>query len=81
MKHGIRTKKQLIRERQKMDSTTFDMEYNNLMIGGSENQYYSFELVSQSQKIKKAWYPKTLDEYFDNKRVRFGDIKKQGSEV
>ena len=81
LKHGIRTKKQLIRERQKMDSTTFDMEYNNLMIGGSENQYYSFELVSQSQKIKKAWYPKTLDEYFDNKRVRFGDIKKQGSEI
>ena len=81
LKHGIRTKRQLLRERQKMDSTTFDMEYNNLMIGGSENQYYSFELVSQAQKIKKAWYPKTLEEYFENKRNRFGDIKKQGGEI
>ena len=81
LKHGIRTKKQLIREKSKLDSTTFDMEYNNLMIGGSENQYYSFDLISNAQKIKKAWYPKTLEEYFDNKKNRFGDIKKQAGEV
>lgn len=81
LKHGIRTRKQLIREKSKLDSTTFDMEYNNLMIGGSENQYYSFDLVSNAQKIKKAWYPKTLDEYFGNKKSRFGEIKKIAGEV
>lgn len=81
VKHNIRSKNQMLKEKQKMDSTTFDMEYLNLMQGGSESQYYSFELVSDAQKIKKPFYPKTLDEYFDNKRVRFGDIKKQSGEI
>lgn len=81
IKHGIRTKNQMRKEKQKMDSTTYDMEYLNLMQGGSENQYYSFELVSNAQKIKKPWYPKTIEEFYENKRNRFGDIKKQGSEI
>lgn len=81
LKHGIRTKRQMMREKQKLDSTTFDMEYYNLMQGGSENQYYSFELISNAQKIKKPFYPKTIDEYLDNKRSRFGDIKKQSGEI
>lgn len=81
LKHGIRTKKQLLREKSKLDSTIFDMEYRNLMIGGSANQYYPFELISRCQKIKKAWYPKTLEEYIENKRNRFGDIKKASGEI
>ena len=81
LKHGIKTKKQLLRAKQKSDSTTFDMEYNNFMVGGSENQYYSFDLVSSAQKVKKAWYPKTTDEYVENKRNRFGDIKLQPGEI
>lgn len=80
LKHGIKTKKQLEKARKQSDSLTFDMEYNNLMVGGSANQYYSYELISNSQKIKKAWYPKTLEEYVDNKKVRFGDIKKNAGE-
>lgn len=81
LRHGIRTKNQMIKERNKMDSLTFDMEYNNLMIGGSSSQYYSYELVSASQVLKKAFYPKTLEEYFDPKRKRLGDIKKQKGEI
>ena len=64
-----------------MDSTTFDMEYGNFMVGGSENQFYSFELVSEAQKIKKCFYPKTTEEYIENKKNRFGDIKKQNGEI
>lgn len=81
MKHGIRTKKQLLREKTKMDAMTFDMEYNNLMIGGSENVFFSFELVSEAQRLKKAWYPKTTEEYFENKKTRVWDIPKQKGEI
>ena len=38
----------MLREKTKLDSTTFDLEYNNLMIGGNSSQYYSFELVSEA---------------------------------
>ncbi|MBO3356261.1 hypothetical protein [Clostridium perfringens] len=85
LKHGIRTKNQLLRERKKLDSVTFDMEYKNLMIGGSDNQYYTFDLLSEAQTIEKAWYPKTIEEYFaskdNNKYKRFGNIPKQKGEV
>lgn len=85
LKHGIRTKNQLKREKKKLDSLTFDMEYNNLMIGGSENQYYSFDLVSNAQILEKAWYPKSTEEYFaskNNKKFkRLGEIPKHKSEI
>lgn len=81
VKHGIRTKNQMRKEKQKMDSTTYDMEYLNIMQGGSESQYYSFELVYNAQRLKKPFYPKTLTEYAENKRNRFGSIKKQSGEI
>ena len=81
LKHGIKTRRQLERAKAQSDSVTFDAEYNNFMIGGSSDQYYSYELVSANQKIKKAFYPKTTEEYFSNKKNRFGDIKKHSGEV
>lgn len=85
LKHGIRTKNQLRRERKKLDSVTFDMEYKNLMIGGSDNQYYTFDLLSDSQILEKAWYPKSTAEYIaskdNNKYKWFGNIPKQKGEI
>lgn len=81
VKHGIRSKAQMLKEKKKFDAVTYEMEYLNCMIGGSEDQYYPYELVSNAQKIKKPFYPKTLDEFHENKRNRFGDIKKQDGEI
>ena len=81
VKHNIRSIAQMKKEKQKMSSLVFDMEYNNLMMGGSEDQYYSFELMAQAQKIKKAWYPMPLEDYSNHKRTWFGDIKKQDGEI
>ena len=81
VKHNIRSIAQMKKEKKKMSSLVFDMEYNNIMVGGSENQYYSFELMSQAQKLKKAWYPMPLEDYASHKRTWFGDIKKQDGEI
>ena len=81
LKHNIRSVAQMKKEKKKMSSLVFDMEYNNIMVGGSENQYYSFELMSQAQKLKKAWYPMSLEDYASHKRTWFGDIKKQDGEI
>ena len=60
VKHGIRSKAQMRKEKQKMDSTTYEMEYCNFMMGGSESQYYSFDLISNAQKIKKTFLSKNF---------------------
>lgn len=81
VKHNIRSTAYMEKEKKKMSPIVFDMEYNNLMAGGAENQYYSFELTSQAQKIKKAWYPMPLEDYINKKKTWFGDIKKQDGEI
>lgn len=70
LKHKIKTKQQLKRAKQTAVSLEiFDSEYNNFMIGGNENQYYSYELVKNAQTIKKAWYPYTIEEYLATKET------------
>lgn len=91
LKHKIKLRNQMEKARKMSDPITFDMEYNNFMMGGSENQYYSFELVNNAQTIKRAFYPRTTEQYFDTtterhgKRVKyktwFGDIPKIKGEV
>lgn len=93
LKHGIKLKKQMEKAKTMSDPITFDMEYNNFMVGGAENQYYSFELVNNSQIIKKAWYPRDIETYFSTttntnktgRRVKtktwFGDIPKKNGEI
>lgn len=91
LKHGIKLRKQMEKARAMSDPITFDMEYNNFMTGGAENQYYSFELVNNAQVIKKAWYPRTVELYINttvdkngNKvknKTWFGDIPKKKGEV
>lgn len=78
--HSIRTKKQLLKEKKKLDNMSFDMEYNNLMVGGAENAFYTFELLSRCQKIKKAFYPRKPIDVIENKKNKF-DIPKQRGEI
>ena len=78
--HSVRSMDQMRDEKRSFDPITYEMEYLNLMAGGSENQYYTYDLVSQAQTVKKAWYPKRLEDYADKKRTWFGDIKMQPGE-
>lgn len=80
LKHNIRTKKQLIKERKKMDSLTFDMEYKNLMIGTAENAYFEFEQLSKAQKMKKAFYPRKHIDVIEKRKNKY-DIPKQKGEI
>jgi hypothetical protein len=80
LKHNIRTKKQLIKEKKKMDSLTFDMEYKNLMIGTAENAYFDFELLNRAQKIKKAFYPRKHIDVIEKKKNKY-DIPRQQGEI
>lgn len=85
--HGIKTKKQMIKAKKQCDDMTWEMEYLNLMSGGAEGMYYTFDLINHSQVLKKAFYPLTLEEYYNskqpnyNKAERFGYIPKEEDEV
>lgn len=78
LKHNIRTKKQLIKERKKMDSLSFDMEYKNLMIGTAENAFYEFDLLNRSQILKKAFYPRKNIDVIEGRKNKYDISKKKG---
>ena len=81
IKHGIRSVAQMKKEKKRFDKLTYDMEYLNIMAGGSADQFYTYELVSKAQTVKKAWFPMSTQDFIQKKRTWFGDIKKTPGEI
>jgi len=55
LKHGIKTKKQMIKEKRDLDPITFIMEYGNIPYGSSSKSFYKLEMFNRS--VKRAWRP------------------------
>lgn len=77
LKEKLKSKKKLIKEMNSVSSFIFDMEYRNLMLGGSEDAFYTYDRLANCQTLKKAFMPKTIDEYFKKKKQKFGLMSKK----
>ena len=55
LKHGIKTKKQLIKEKEKMDEITFLMEYGNIPYSSSQSSFYRIGFFDRTVKV--GWRP------------------------
>lgn len=76
--HGIKTKKQMIREKQNLDPITFLMEYGNIPYGSSNLSFYKLGLFNRT--IKRSWRP-IRDETFLTTRKNIYDIPKLSDEM
>jgi hypothetical protein len=76
--HGIKTKKQMIREKANMDPITFLMEYGNIPYGSSSLSFYKLGLFDRS--IKRSWRP-IRDEVFITSHKNNYDIPKHSDEM
>ena len=84
--HGLKTKKQIEKEKKKLDDVTFMLEYENIMFGESANAFFKYNMFKRNQKIKKAFYPiKNVD--FISQKEKTKDpknkynIKRQDGEI
>jgi len=75
--HGIKTKKQMIREKETLDPITFNMEYGNLPFGESNTSFYRMSLFNRN--IKRSWRP-IQDETFVSGKKNIYDIPKNPGE-
>jgi hypothetical protein len=55
LKHGIKTKKQMIKEKETLDPITYIMEYGNIPYGSSSLSFYKMGLFNRV--IKRPWRP------------------------
>lgn len=78
LKHGIKTKKQMIKEREKFDPITFLMEYGNIPYGSSSNSFFRMGLFNRN--IKRSWRPIRDEVYIATKKNPY-DIPKLSEEM
>lgn len=78
LKHGIRTRKQLARERRKIDPTTFAVEYENLVLRTNENAYFPYDLVKSNCVLQRAFYPRRNDDFINRVKNKYAIPKQQG---
>lgn len=80
LKHGIRTRRQLARERRKVDPVTFAIEYENLVLRSNENAYFPYDLVKSNCVLKRAFYPRKHEDVINKIKNKYF-ISKQPGEI
>ena len=68
-RHGIKTKKQMAKEKRDFDPITFLMEYGNIPYGSSSLSYYRLGLFKRT--IKRSWRPITDETFVTTKSPHF----------
>lgn len=67
LKHNIKTKKAILKDKSTMDEITFLEEYENIPWGENSNAYFKLVMFNKNRNIKKAFYP-LRDDILDKKK-------------
>jgi hypothetical protein len=79
IKHNIKTKKAIAKDRSTMDEISFLEEYENIPWGENSNAYFKLEMFLKNRNIKKAFYP-LRRELLDKKKNPY-DLKRADGEI
>lgn len=79
LKHNIKTKKAILRDKSTMDEITFLEEYENIPWGENSNAYFKLDMFNKNRGLKKSFYPLRQD-ILDKKKNPF-DIKRTDGEL
>lgn len=77
IKHGIKTKKVIAKDKQKMGMIEFQQEYENIPFGENNDAYFKLEMLSKNRNIKNIFYPLRKDQYNKSKNP-YGIKRKEG---
>lgn len=67
--HGLKTQKQMDKEKDKSDEVSFAIEYENTMFD-SEGSFFTYDLFKKTRNLKKALYPRTIEEIASNRKTK-----------
>ena len=80
LKHKIKTKNQILKDKRKFDPITFRIEYNNEMIKENTSAFFTYKMFTDNQRNKKPLYPR-FDVDILSKRKNPYSVSKQQGEV
>lgn len=79
LKHKIKTKKQLLKDKAEFDPLTWRIEMENEMVSENTNGFFSYEMLAKNQRMKRALYPQASG--YGLSKQKSSDIKKQPGEI
>lgn len=80
LKHKIKTKNQILKDKRKFDPITFRIEYNNEMIKENTSAFFTYKMFTDNQRNKKPLYPR-FDVDVLSRRKNPYSVSKQQSEI
>lgn len=58
LRHKIKTRRFIARERKKLDAAAWAIEYENQMLAENANAYFTYEMLAKNQTLKRPFYPR-----------------------
>lgn len=80
LKHNIKTRNFLIKERKKLDPISWAIEYENQMIAENTRSFFNYEQLNKNRTLKRAFYPRRNEDALLKQKNKY-DIQKQVGEV
>lgn len=80
LKHGIKTRNYLIKERKKLDPVSWAIEYENTMIAENTHAYFTYEMLNKNRITKRAFYPRQDVDVISRVKNKYA-IPKQAGEI
>ena len=80
LKHNIKTRNFLIRERKRLDPMSWSIEYENQMIAENARSFFSYDQLHKNRRLKRAFYPRHNDDVLLKQKNKY-DINRQAGEV
>jgi len=80
LKHGLKTMKQMVKEKKKQDPATWQIEFLNLKVRDSVSSYFTYAMLINRQKLKQVFYPRNAIDFKSGKKNKYF-IPKQDGEI
>ena len=78
LKHKIKTKHQILKDKRKFDPITFRIEYNNEMIKENTSAFFTYKMFTDNQRNKKPLYPRFDVDVLSRRKNPYSVSKQQG---
>ena len=80
MRHGIKSRDFLQKEKQKLDTMTWAMEYENQMVAENQHAYFTYAPLEKARVLKRPFYPRLNEDVLNKVKNKYA-IPRQAGEV
>ncbi len=78
LKHEIKTRSFLIKERKKLDRVAWMIEYENQMVSENAHAYFTYELMNRNRVLKRPFYPRSHEDVLTKTKNKYAIPRQKG---